>query len=237
MINLELRDKMALKFNGQVEAYKLFRGRSIDQMPLLLRSGRIPLSVHDGMILRLDIFNSNNRSDILLVDNYFDTGDGAARNFDGRMKVVYGADKLRNMNFRSKLSDGGLLLTKKEYNELEVPEFRKEDLDKYTGRSLTKEEVVLNPLWQALARDDLYLFREYVDMVFSEIKGRFGYSTGMGLYLPYIQKKPIMMLWCIGGLNGRADAGSGMGLNDNKGCLIGVLPKPVVRGLENRVRK
>ena len=226
---------MALQLN-ELEVYKEFYGRSIDQMPLLIKEGRTPLSVSGLMKRRIEVADSSNQK---LRDaywlNYFHTGDALARDHKGNIKIVLDAQHLRDINKDSVLLNGGLLSTTEEYARLDGPEFKVGNLNKYSlDKPLTEAQVNEHPMWQALARDPAVL-KEYAARTFAKAKEIYKLDENMGLYLPSVQEKPIMRSWCVGGLDGRSDA-DGDDLDDASGRLVGVAPEALVaKGLEEKI--
>lgn len=216
-----------LQLNEKVIPYVEFYGRKTYQMPLLIKQGRIPMSVLGLMQRRLEVTNLDNLElKSAWHDNYFDTGDGCSRDTNGNIKVVYDSKDLKQLNYQTKLVDIGMALEADQYKALEGSEFKAKDLDKYTGKPLTKNEVLENPIWLALARDT-NLLKEYADMVFSEIKSRFNYDNkNMGLYVPLVAKQPIMQLWTVySSFEGKSNANSSNNLDGDKGRLVGVVPE------------
>ena len=233
---------MALQLNEQVVPYQEFYGRNTEQMPMLIKSGRVPMSAAGLMDRRLEVrderFSQKVRSD--WHDNYFDTGDGILYHPDGKIKVVPDAQKLRDINPQSRLSDGALVLPAGAYEAAQVTEFTKEDLRKIIKDSLTREGAKSNPVWQALARDQNRL-NAYVDFVFDETQKRFGYDQNMGLYVRSAQKEPTARLVYVNRLGSGSDAGGRDRLGYSNGRLVGVAPeapvaqKPSAQTLEQRV--
>src|SRR3989344_1077660 len=146
---------MALQLNEQVVPYQEFYGRNTEQMPMLIKSSRVPMSSAGLMDRRLEVrderFSQRVRSD--LHDGYFDTGDGVLYHPDGKVKNVPDAQALRGINAQSRLSDGALVLPAGAYEAAQGAEFTKEDLKKIMQDSLTRDGAKSNPVWQALARD------------------------------------------------------------------------------------
>ena len=63
-------------------------GGYIVQMPLLIASGRTPMSFARVMQRRLDVRNAEADVKTAWMDNRFDTADGNARHPDGKLKIV-----------------------------------------------------------------------------------------------------------------------------------------------------
>ena len=247
---------MALQLNAPSEGqtYREFYGKTIEQMPELITEGRTPLSAQCLMKRRVDVVKGDN---VELRDswmyNYFDTGDAIAYHPNGKIKVVLDAQPLRELNAKSKLSNGALVLEDGTYEALKGVEFTRRELE--TGRSLSKKEVLAHPVWRVLARDEATL-EQYTDTIFKLAKDAHGYDENMGIYVSDKPKSPQMRLWCVvrlnddgGGGSGGGDAGGDDNLGDGGGRLVGVAPealsakkiepKPTVseseRRLEDRV--
>ena len=211
---------MGLDLNNTIVPYKEFYGRNVDQMPALIAESRIPLSVAGLMQQRL----RSGKQD--WKDNYFDTGDAIVYHPDGRVKIVLDSQLLRDINPKSELLNGALVLVDGVYETLQGPEFTREKLAKITERDLALEEVKTHPFWQTLARDGA-LLNEYADSMGAEMKQRFKYDSIMGVYLASAEKKPTARAACVYGLvdgNG-SDAGDGYGLDFGFGRLVGVAPE------------
>lgn len=215
---------MALTLNESPVTYKEFsnsatgHARNIDQMPALMAEGRTPLSVSGLMKRRLEVRSLPVENEVRSswVDNYFDAGDAVVYHPDGRVKVVLDSQTLREINPQSQLRSGGLILPDGVYDTIKGAEFKRSDLEKYTGDSLSARQARKNPIWQALARDK-NLLDEYVDFVFKETKDRFSYDENMGIYLGSAIDVPTLRAWCVdwlddgSGAGGRLDLGSGLG--------------------------
>ncbi len=229
---------MTLKLNEKVVPYVEFYGKTIDQMPELIKQGRIPMSVKGLMERRLQVADYKNE-DLKQAYwlNYFYTGDAVVRHPDGRVKIVLDSDHLRRLNPESKLLNDGLILTNDDYKRLNGDEFKADEFEKHNGKSLTQKQVNENPIWKVLARDP-NLLKEYAAKTFAMAKaeGQFNYNKNMSLYLPSAQEKPIMRLWCVWWLSGRSNAyGSSLDVSD--GRLVGVAPEALVaKNLEAKVR-
>ena len=233
---------MALQLNEQVVPYQEFYGANTAQMPLLAKSGRVPMSVAGLMDRRLEVKDAKYSPEVRAAwhDNYFDTGDGILYHPDGKIKVVPDAQVMREINSESKLSDGALVLPAGAYEAAQGAEFTKKDLKRIIKDSLTRGEAKSNPVWQALARDQNRL-NAYVDFVFDETQKRFEYNKNMGLYFGSAQKEPTGRLLGLGRLENWSSAGGRVRLGGDYGRLVGVAPeapvaqKPSAQTLEQRV--
>ena len=207
--------------------YKSFSGSNIEQMPKLIKEGRLPISVAGLMQRRLDVLDSNVSEEVRdsWWNNYFDTGDAPAYDTQGNLKIILDAQPLRELTPQSKLQNGALVLPEGTYTGLPEDEFTKEQLAHYTEKRLNKGESINNPLWRALARGDKTLLKEYDTAAFVRAK-EFGYDPAMGIFLALPQDKESMRLWCLGSIiNGQSDASSGRSLGNVNGRFVGVAPE------------
>ena len=218
-----------------------FEGRNVDKMPELIAKGMKPLSASGLMQRRLQAQYGSESVRNSLMNNYHDTGDGIAYHPDGRIKIVPDASPLREMNSKSNLVNGALVLPDGMYEKLEGHEFTRKDIQKYVGDAITSKEAKSNPLWQALARDPK-LLNEYVDLIFTQAKQQFDYDKNMGVYVSDAPESPAMRLWCVWELRIRSVAYGWDVLGDSYGRLVGVAPeaqgaqKNAARTLEEAVR-
>lgn len=214
---------MALKLNPTREAYEEFYGRNTDQMPKLIAGGRVPMNVSQLMQRRLDVRNSDDEMKSAYMDNYFGTGDAVVYHPDGRVKVVFDSQHLRDINLDSTIRSGALILSQDVYKTLEGEEFKKGKLGKVENL-LSLAEVKDHPVWRILARDQ-NLLNEYADYILAEGKQRFGYDKAMGVYLDSasdtVKLRSWYVYWLVDGSNavGRDD------LNDHGGRLLGIAPE------------
>ncbi|MCD4666540.1 hypothetical protein K8R47_01895 [archaeon] len=219
---------MSLQLNEPRVDYKEFYGANHKQMPNLIADGRVPMSVSGLMRKRLEVLTGGSE-DVKSAwhDNYFDTGgDGIGYNTNGNAKIVLDSKLARDLNKKSKLRNGALVLPEGMYKSLEGPEFTRDDLGKYaTSNVLTLDEVKSNPIWLALARGDQDLLNEYADMVFAQTKQRFGYDKNMGLWVSGKPKEPNMRLWCVSRLGCGSSASGDSYLDCSNGRLVGVAPE------------
>lgn len=245
-----------LQLNVPVLDYKAFphngSSSNTQQMPLLIAEGRTPLSVVGLMKQRLEILAAYKNVPKELKsayeavmknwwDNYFDTGDGAVRHSDGRLKVVHDALYLRQISPQTRLVDGAVPLGDV-YNGLEGQEFTTQDVERYFNKPLSRREAVDNPGWLALFRGDKVLQKEAVGVTFAQSKERFGYDGKMmGIYHGTVPKEGAAgRLWFVGGLGGIGSSRAGGGhLDLGSGRLVGVAPEAqraaAGRTLEQRV--
>lgn len=135
----------------------------------------LPVNVKDIIMARLDIKDKLLRHD--LNWNVISTVDAGIRTLDGKLKIVYDAEKLKNLFDYKDVCGRGVPLFDDELDSLEGDEFSKRQVGKYTQPAyLDKLKVKENPIWLSLVRGDKPLLSEYVDYIFhlySEGKFRF----------------------------------------------------------------
>ena len=124
------------------EKYKEFYGSNIEQMELLIKDKRIPMTVKQIIERRL-----NSKQDDW-KNNYFDTCDAVVYGENGKFKIVKDCKILRKMNKETELENGAIKITKQEYDKYKGKEFNKNS---------KKEEI-----WQYLIGD---LYKKYIKML------------------------------------------------------------------------
>ena len=236
-----------MKLTKQIEPYKVFPSEgnapNIEQMPILIREGRYPIPVAELMEERLKASSSSDEEvKRNWLYNYFYTGDGQARRLDGRLKIALDAQPLREINPQTKLINGAVPQSDEQYDGLQGIELSKEEVEKYIGKALSKEDVLNNRAWRILARHpdevpkelarDKNLLPEYANLVFSE-----GFDTGMGIYVS--SPEDALRLWYVYWLYGGSVAGGDGRLDGSSGRLVGVRSEGAKREkfdvLENRI--
>lgn len=200
---------MSLQLNDPgSDKYKEFYGPNNVQMPLLIGEGRTPLSVVGLMSRYLEVLKLHSSAPelkpayALLAEawgnNYFDTGDLAARHSDGRMKVAPDASYLLLITHETRLVNGAVDLSEG-YADLAGYEFSKANVNEYCGMALDRSDAKMNPVWLALAGGDKTLLDEFVDARFAQEKERFRYDGKMmGVYAPPVPKEGVTgRLWTV----------------------------------------
>jgi hypothetical protein len=219
---------MALQLNEPGE-YKEFYGRNIDKMPELIKQGFTPLSMAQVMQRRLDVLGSTPEVEDAWWMHYFDTGDAVVYHPDGRIKVVLDSQIARELNPKSTLRNGALVLSDGMYEQMQGEEFSKEDVEKYAKyskrESLSLKEAMNNPLWKALARDPK-LLKEYAKATFKEAKSQLDSNKNMGVYTSEFKEVPNLRLWLLDSLRnyGSSNVIGYYKLGDGSGRLVGVAP-------------
>jgi hypothetical protein len=196
-----------------IEEYKPFYGPLIEQMPLLIGEGRVPMNTAQLMQRRLEAKNGPEDVKKSWMNNYFDTGDAVVYHPNGDIKIVLDSQTLREMTPESQRIGGALILGEDVYNALQGEVFKKGKLGK-TGDWMSREEVKDHPVWRFLARDQA-LLNDYTDFIFAECKERCGYDAAMGVHLClYDGDNPEMRAWSVDRLvsiGGRNDLDYGYG--------------------------
>jgi len=220
-----------VEIRRNVEVYKSFPGKIVEQMPLLLGEGRAPLWTARFMRRRID--HSEALSDL---KDYLFVSDFVSYDLDRRsdgFKVILTVDKngrvtekgrraLGELNLSAVLKNGAL-----EGFYFDGIELKREEL--VVGRDLSEEEVLNSKLWRILARhpdevpaefaEDKNLLKEYVQWVKAQTKQ----ENVMGVYLDKnLQNSKVRALTVL-----RLGSGSGVWYGDDlvigNGRLVGFL--------------
>lgn len=210
--------------NETIELYKPFPGRNVEQMPLLIAEGRVPISMY-GVLQRRTDKTLTEKARSWWFNNYIDSGDADAVHPNGKHKLVHDAQLLRELTAKSQLVNGGLVLEDGVYESLDGEEFTPAQIERYTGSDLTIEQTKANPFWQRFARNDLDLLNEYASKVFE----RTGNSESMGVFPSAKEKVPIMRSWYADWVDDRCGTFGYYDLGYAGGRLVGVAPQALVR--------
>jgi hypothetical protein len=169
------------------QVYKPFTGRYVDAMPALMAEKRVPMPISALMKRRLQVLESNNED---LINNwwgnYYDSPDGVA-NFKQEYKVVKNAEPLLTITKKSKLQNGALILTEKQYDALKGETFSREELEKAGINDwMPKDKVIEHPVWNAFVPKDL--LKNYANAQFK----KYNNTKAMGIYVTNPQDVPTM---------------------------------------------
>src|SRR3989344_7743745 len=234
---------MGLKLNATREAYREFYGRNVEQMPMLIADGRVPMNISQLMQRRLDVRNSNAKvkSSYAKVkssymDNYFETGDAVVYHPETMETLIdLDSDILRGIHPNPKRLNGGAWLLSEDRdeafaiyeqlkNQSNVVAFKKGKVGKI-NEQMSRKNVKAHPVWKTLARDQAQL-DDYVDYSFAEGKQRFNYDTAMSVFSSSAQgNTPEMRVWYVYGLEARSGVDGEEYLDFDFGCLPGIAPE------------
>ena len=234
---------MSLQLNAPNEGnrFKEFYGNHNSEIPKLLVAQRVPLSFAGVMRRRLEVTAQDFKYHAVSgawANNYFGTGDGAARSHDGSAKFVPDAAYLRGLNRATILAYGAVPFSDEEFCKLEGKLFNADVVERLFNRPLTRGEVEApHPGWLAVARDDKTLLRDYVTLVFA---GKPDSYRAMGFY---VADPPFRgaegRLWSVDRLYDYIDYSRAYGyfhLDYGLGRLVGEAPEaPRAATLERRV--
>lgn len=184
------------------DAVKPYLGRMSEQMPLLKADGRILVSVawvmerrlitlsrglptsHFDFILSGQKITEENEVTDTYWNRYIDTTDAEVNHPDGRAKIVLDSTHLKELTSKNEFVNHGLVLKDADIYEAAtgsyVIELTKADLEKYTGKDLSKKEALSNKIWRILARHpeevppeiarDKNLLKEYIAAAFPLVR-------------------------------------------------------------------
>ena len=202
----------------------IFNGKIIEKMPELISQGYIPISISEIMEQRIKAWESKDKGLISLWEkNYFDSGDGIIYHPDGRIKIVLDSQNLKNINPNTQLNwYGAQVLPEQTFQKTQGIEFTRNEIKEYANKYLKKKEVLSNPIWLALVREDKQLLKEYTYQVFSKIN----HLELMKIWISNSPHFEAQRLFCLDSLDFYSSIdGINFGQTfENIGCLIGIKP-------------
>ena len=226
--------------------YKAYNGRNVDQMPLMLAQGVVPLPTAEFMRNREAIVGQ-------LGDIYADASDfvayGGKRASDeirmimtvdnqGRITEA-GRKALELISPVQERSSGAIVLNDELYdgfNGANVVALSRKDLKKYgVDKNLTEAQVLNHPGWRVLLRHpdavpaefayDKGFMQEVVGRTFAEMNKQHGYTEGMGFYPDGSEKHAKLRAWYVLRLGNGSDARGGSDLGSDRGRFVGIAPE------------
>lgn len=211
------------------ERYEPFEGGTLIAMPRLIASGKVPVNTSDVMDRRLEVANASYWVETAWLDNYFQTIDGFGRYPNGKAKLVLDAQPLREVDAKSEMLNGYLVMPDDLLTRLEGEVFNQDEIEKYTRKWQTKTEVLDNPFLRVLARDQ-HRLKEYADYIFAMTKQQYGFGVNMAIYLPEPQVKPVLGLGSIDWMLSRSDLSGKNFMGMHTGRLVGKTRKKTLEG-------
>ncbi len=173
--------------------FEVFEGKSYAKLMPEIADKELILGMNG--IMRRRVFGSDD--DITYFrKRSFDTVDSCACHSDGRFKIVYDCELLKDVNPKSVLVNGALLLGNGVYDNLSGVVFSASDR-RYTNRALTEVEAKKDPFWLAFARNDQELLDQYVEEVFKFLKDVKNEDKGMNVVLPNVVNYSSLRAWCL----------------------------------------
>lgn len=198
--------------------------RYTSAMQALVSSGYTPVNTADLMRLRLEgLLSSDKDQRQFWGDKVFDTCDGIIAH-RGEVLIVPDTKLLMVVDETTVLADGALPIGADRYQEVaqDAEHIPLTLLAKHgINRHLEKHEAYTHPGWLALARGNKHLVKELADRAFAYVKGKFGYDTTMGFYVPAQSDAPQMIAVFLSYLEWRFKQGT-YGLLTSPARLIGV---------------
>lgn len=215
--------------------YDVYGGRNVDQAPLMLAKGIVPVPAVEFMLNRDAIMQQHG-------DIYVDTSDLPAYGGKGRsdeIKMILtvnnqgkltelGRKALGLINTSQERSNGAIILSNQIYDSLEgvgvIPISRKE----VSGYGLD------NRVWRILMRDPNEVPAEFaydpartleaVQRTREGVRAK-GLDNPMGVYLDDAEKHAKLRAWYVDGLEDRSDAIGRYGLDGDFGRFLGIAPE------------
>jgi hypothetical protein len=153
--------------------YKIHKGRFDETMPELLKQNQIPLSIAQ----LIDLICEESDSNKLNIHNCY-TRDAFVE-YNGKIKFIPNSHKLMQITPETTKKGEYFLLTREEFNKMQVEHFNKEELN--INQYLTKKQAKKNPILKILARTQNRL-DNFVDYAFEECK-KIGHKNATGIFL------------------------------------------------------
>ncbi len=218
--------------------FRSFCGRNIDQMPLLLADGRVPLTPRQLLEERVHGKNVHDRD--LLRDNHVDTACAVVTDNSGEVIIGLYSDPLvkeliHGLNPESRLQDSSLLVGADAYHEMKknalvIPAGVAHDL-RSNGYS---HQTMQDAFWEYIAEGDADLVRDHLNLVQERRCGRM--ENCMGLWVSSKQGLRLLCAWSVGDDNGDAFGSFHPGYYFG-GRLVGVVAPGAHQKLEETVRR
>lgn len=201
--------------------YKLFYGSVVDQMPLLIKEDRVPISSQGLMKLKLEALLSGDKELIDLYCNHpYTTGDTIALHPNGNIQIMLDCIYMRDLNEENMPSNGNFI-TEEMYSCLLGQEFYLLDIMTYTAHEMKEVQAANNLIWGFLSRDQK-LLESYTKAIFAYNRRNFRHDKNMGLYIPLNQTdQPMFRTLTFGKLKYKSMAYCDLVTNPDA-TLIGV---------------
>ena len=229
--------------------FKWYNGKNTEQMPEILKAGRVPMSSATLFLLRTGKLTDKNKKHNY-VTNYFDTADLIAYSTGDELKYVLTTDaqnKPTDLGLKAlswialgTLVNNGIDLSNGRYEELDGQGIIKVKNSGELGKIATAtslNETLDSKHWRILLRhqDEVPaefaipgLHEEAINYIFSEYKNQHAKTTPidelklMGVYLASPQNVPHLRAWYVSWLEGRSLADGRDGLDFANGRLVGI---------------
>ncbi|MDD5177707.1 MAG: hypothetical protein PHT54_00265 [Candidatus Nanoarchaeia archaeon] len=172
-----------VNINAFLRKYENLKGKPLrDIMPRLAKEGRYPISISKSMEERLNVLQVEGGDRLILYNltnlwwnETIVTGDAVFRDpSSGKFKIELSSRTMRDINSKSKIYRGVLVVSKEAYNQIEGPEFTEEEVSKYTERGLYLEDLSIfqNPILNELVPNS-ELLEKYARAVFDDLNNNF----------------------------------------------------------------
>lgn len=212
------------------EEYRRYHGTYNEQMPILIKDGRTPLSIEDIAQKRIEATVEKN-VDVMTKwwNKSIYTNDGIAQHPNGNIKIIRKTPLLTNITTQSPIHNGALMLNEdldesiNIYNSLKGTEFTQKELKQYCEHFQTKEETKHNPIWKALIPNKP-IRKDYVTATFKLGKKMYAYDKLMGVCIAKPQEICTIRPIFLDVINYDSDAIGNNHLDKNhRGVLVGKL--------------
>ena len=219
--------------------YANFYGTVIEIMPRLVAEGRVLMPTFSLMRRKLETSTLTNITQLAKQTCLSDcvvTADAPVYHPDGTMKIALETEYLRQLNKKSRLVNGVLVLEDGAYEGIDDRlKLTAEEIRDYTGRHLSRKDALDNRIWRILARhpdevpreyayaEGAELLEEYVGAVY-----KYGISDDLRMGINVTSPKhpmPTMRFWNIHGFGNKSVARGWEKLDEGIYHAIGVIPR------------
>ncbi|MFA5797480.1 MAG: hypothetical protein WC916_05595 [Candidatus Woesearchaeota archaeon] len=195
-----------LKLNEPHHEYSVFDAGLLKIRSHLYRNGFTVLSMAELMQRKLDVLTSTPEVKDSWWSNSFCTRDAALYHPDGRLKISLDSEiflEQPSVPVIERHFEESEILYKNAFEKLLGEELNKADVAKYTDtlgeKHFSLTEILNNPIWRALARDDK-LLEEYARATLKEAEKWWGKGEYqqfvMGISRPAQDiEQPVLKLW------------------------------------------
>jgi len=229
MILQEVTTMSDLPFQGLTvdvpRRFRSFYGRIVNQMPLLLADGRVPLTPKQLLQERVHGENAHDRK--LLQDNYINTACAVITDSEGEVLVGLYSDPLveeliNSLNPGSRLQSGSLPVDADAYQQIKKNKAFVISPDEASNlcNSWYNEQRVRESFWDYIAEGNAQLVREYLRLV-QEPRGR-SMKKYMGLWVSSRPGLRLLFARAVDDLYAGL-AGDDIHLGYDDGLLVGVV--------------
>ena len=224
----------------EITEYKIFPGRNIEQMSILLKGdkdgGYKPLDFYEIMDYQIKAANEGDAEEQAFwwIDNWLDSVTACTRHSNGSLKVTNHALPLMRMNSDTSLTNRAIELVDGGYQNLQGYEHTQKELEAMKlNKDLTPEEAKAHPIRFSLADGNQERLNAHVDAYVKMREAKEWSKNGLGVYVPDSPSEGAeMRLWVAGRLGDVSGADGRVILDGGSGLLVGERQRRLASGTD-----